>query len=89
MKRMIHDIEEIILEQHSNGGFVSIEAAKLTKHVDEVFAEEALIAMEATNDYPPGFRNMTLIALIKSDLGGKNRMGWEKHKTALKDEGFI
>lgn len=74
MKKLIKGIECVILSEDGRGGFTSIDVDKLTTKVEDLFAEEALTKMEA--DHPPGFRNMTLIALIKYDSAREDKMGW-------------
>lgn len=86
MRKVIKGREEIILREDPDGGFVSIEVEKLTKKMKELHSEEVLTEIEA--DMPPGFRNMPLIAVIKSDIANKNIMGWKQHKKVLKDDGF-
>ena len=85
-RKTVHGEEVIILKEDKWGGYESIPVANLTKKVEDIYSEETLVKMEA--DMPPGFRNMPLIALIKSNSRGNNSMGWKQHQKALKDEGF-
>lgn len=84
--RKIKEKDELILSVDKYGGFTSIEEDKLTKKMEEIFSEESLVQTEA--DMPAGFRKMPLIAVIKSDIAGKDRMGWKQHQKVLKDSGF-
>ena len=90
MRRMIKGKEVVILNEDNPGtpgtGFTSIEVDSLIAKMKDLYPEEQLVKMEA--DFPPGFRNMPLMAVIKSNIAGNDSMGWKKHKKALKDEGF-
>ncbi len=88
MRKIVAGKEVVILEEDGYGGFQSIEVEKLHKKVNGIFSEDSLLEMEATGNFPSGLRNMPLIALIKSNIGGNNSMGWKRHQQKLKDEGF-
>lgn len=89
MRKIIKGKEEIILREDPDGGFTSIEVEKLTKHMDELFSEESLIALA---DKLPmsltGLKKMTLIAVIKSDIAGNDNMGWKQHQKVLQEDGY-
>lgn len=87
MRRIVKGEEEIILHEDAMG-FESIEVAKLTMKMEDIFSEESLVESEASGAFPLGFRNMPLIAVIKSNIAGNNSMGWKKHQKVLKDAGF-
>lgn len=84
--KKVKGVDTLILDVDKYGGYVSIEKYRLTKKMEELFSEEALL--EAEPNMPPGFRHMTLIAVIKSNIAGNNSMGWKKHQKVLKDAGF-
>jgi len=86
VRKTIKGIETIILRQDEDGGFVSVDAENLTKKMEELFTEENLLAIEA--DMPTGFRKMPLVAVIKSDIANKDRMGWRQHQKVLKEDGY-
>ena len=67
------------------GGFTSIEVAKLTMKMKDVFSEGGLAETEGM---PPGFREMPLIAVIKYNMAHGDSMGWKKHEKVLKEDGF-
>ena len=57
--------------------------------MSDLHSEEKLVAMAANMIIPvETLRNMTLIAVIKSDMAGSDSMRWRKHKQVLKDDGF-
>lgn len=87
MKKLIKGIEEIILKEYPDGGFVSIEVSKLTTKMKDLHPEEQLAEMEA--DMPVGFRQMPLIAVIKYNIAHSNSMGWKQHEKVLKEGGFL
>lgn len=86
MRRIIKGTEEIILREYPDGGFTSIEVKKLTMKMKEIHTEESLVKSEV--DMPVGFREMSLIDVIKSDIANKDNMGWEQHQQVLKEDGF-
>lgn len=86
MRKIIKGKEEIILREDPDGGFTSIEVEKLTMKMKDLHSEEVLAEAEA--DMPAGFREMPLIAVIKSNIAGNDSMGWKQHQQALKDDGF-
>ena len=84
--RKVKGIDELILGVDPWGGFTSIDVDKLTMKMKNLSSEEALAEMEA--DMPVGFREMSFIAVIKSDIANKDKLGWKQHRKALKDGGF-
>lgn len=84
--KKVKGIDTLILNVDEYGGFTSIEEANLRKKMEDIFSEESLA--EIADDMPPGFRKMPLIAVIRSDILGKDVMGWKQHKKALEDGGF-
>ncbi len=86
MRKIIKGIEEIILKEYPDGGFTSIEVSKLAMKMKEIHSEESLVKSEA--DMPVGFREMSLIDVIKNDIANKDKMGWKQHQQVLKDDGF-
>ena len=89
MRRTVKGVEEIILEDYPDGGFMSIEAAKLTMKMSEVFSEDALVELaDRVSMSLTGLNAMTFIAFLKSDIAGKDVAGWRQHRQALRDEGF-
>ncbi len=79
--------KEIILREYPDGGFTSIKVEKLTMKMKDLHSEEALAEIEA--DMPTSFREMTLIAVIKSDIANKDILGWKQHEDVLKEDGFL
>ena len=89
MKRIVKGEEVIILIEYENEGFVSIATSKLTKKMNEVFTEEALIDLAEKVIIPlAALKNMTFMAYIKSDIANKDVSGWKQHQKTLKDEGY-
>jgi len=82
----VQGVDTLILDVDKYGGFTSIEKARLTMKMEEMFSEEALVEAEA--NMPPGFRQMPLIAVIKSNIAGNNSMGWKKHRQVLLDNEY-
>ena len=90
MRKIIHSIEEIILKEYPDGGFTSIEVEKLTMKMKELHTEETLVELSNETGLPlAAVKNMTLIAMIKSDIANKNIMGWKQHEDVLKEDGFL
>lgn len=86
MRKMIKGKEEIILREDPDGGFTSIEVEKLTMKMKDLHSEEVLAEAEA--DMPTGFREMSLIAVIKYNIAHGNSMGWKQHQKVFKEDGF-
>ena len=84
----VFGVDTLILKADEDGGFTSIEKGKLTMKMKEIFSEESLAEAELEGNMPPGFRNMPLIAVIKSNIAGNDSMGWKKHQKVLQDTGF-
>lgn len=90
MRKLIKGKEEIILKEYPDGGFTSIEVKKLTMKMGELHTEENLIELSKETGLPlAAIKNMTLIAVIKSDIGGKDIMGWKQHEKVLKEDRFL
>ncbi len=86
MRKTIKGKEEIILKEYPDGGFISVEVDRLTMKMEDLHSQEVLVSMEA--DMPVGFREMSLIAVIKSDIANNDKIGWKQHQQVLKDDGF-
>jgi len=72
---------KIILEENcdGHGGFISVDKEALLMKVSERFPDDETI--------PEQFRNMTLIAWIKSDLDGRH-IFYKKYQDKLRKAGF-
>ena len=79
---------EIILEELD---FVKITVNEedLSRKMSELWSDTRLQRIADESDLPLGvIKNMTFIAFIKSDITGKNLMGYKKYQQTLKDKGF-
>lgn len=86
MRKLVKGIDTIILSEDGRGGFVSIEAHKLTTKLEDLYDEDTLARI--LEGIPGNPREMPLIAWIKRDITSGNKGGWAKHRDALLNEGF-